>query len=146
MTVPEALRHPKVLLLALAYFFVVTGNYGIEFFLPSILQRWYSLELSALTWLVMLPPTLAMVGQLAVGWSSDRTKERRWHTVTPIVIGAIAIMLVTQTSGHAAADDPPLHGRGRRFQGVSAGVLVAAKPVPHRSRGGRQHRSHQLGG
>ncbi len=99
MTVTEALRHPKVLLLALAYFFVVTGTYGIEFFLPSILQRWYSLELSALTWLVMLPPTLAMVGQLVVGWSSDRTKERRWHTVTPIVLGAIAIVLVTKTQG-----------------------------------------------
>jgi ACS family tartrate transporter-like MFS transporter len=99
MTVVEALRHPTVLLLALAYFFVVTGNYGIEFFLPSILQRWYSLELSALTWLVMLPPMLAMVGQLAVGWSSDRTKERRWHTVAPILIGAIAIVLVTKTRG-----------------------------------------------
>jgi MFS transporter, ACS family, tartrate transporter len=99
MTVPEALRHPKVLLLALAYFFVVTGTYGIEFFLPSILQRWYSLQLSSLTWLVMLPPTLAMVGQLIVGWSSDRTKERRWHTVVPIVIGAIAIVLVTRTQG-----------------------------------------------
>jgi ACS family tartrate transporter-like MFS transporter len=99
MTVPEALRHPKVLLLALAYFFVVTGTYGIEFFLPSILQRWYSLQLSSLTWLVMLPPTLAMVGQLIVGWSSDRTKERRWHTVVPIVMGAIAIVLVTRTQG-----------------------------------------------
>jgi MFS transporter, ACS family, tartrate transporter len=99
MTVPEALRHPKVLLLALAYFCVVTGNYGIEFFLPSILQAWYSLELSALTWLVMLPPTLAMVGQLAVGWSSDRTKERRWHTVAPIVVGAAAILLVSQSRG-----------------------------------------------
>jgi ACS family tartrate transporter-like MFS transporter len=99
MTVPEALRHPKVLLLALAYFFVVTGTYGIEFFLPSILQRWYSLELKAITWLVMLPPTLAMVGQLAVGWNSDRARERRWHTATPILFGAVAIVLVTQTRG-----------------------------------------------
>ena len=99
MTVLEAMRHPKVLLLALAYFFVVTGTYGIEFFLPSILQRWYSLRLDALTWLVMLPPTLAMVGQLAVGWSSDRTKERRWHTVVPIVLGGFAILFVTRTQG-----------------------------------------------
>src|SRR5436309_13668729 len=39
MTVLEALRHPKVLLLALAYFCTVTGSYGVEFFLPSILQQ-----------------------------------------------------------------------------------------------------------
>jgi MFS transporter, ACS family, tartrate transporter len=99
MTVLEALRHPKVLLLALAYFCAVTGNYGLEFFLPSILQNWYSLDLKAITWLVMLPPTLAMLGQLAVGWSSDRARERRWHTAVPILIGAVAIVLVTQTQG-----------------------------------------------
>lgn len=43
MTVLEALSHPKVLLLALAYFCIVTGSYGIEFFLPSILKDWYGL-------------------------------------------------------------------------------------------------------
>jgi ACS family tartrate transporter-like MFS transporter len=44
MTVLEALRHPKVMLLTAAYFFVVTGNYGIEFFLPSIFENWYGLS------------------------------------------------------------------------------------------------------
>src|SRR6185295_17945721 len=44
MTVLEALRHPKVLLLALAYFCIVTGSYGVEFFMPSILQQWYHLK------------------------------------------------------------------------------------------------------
>ncbi len=44
MKVTEALRHPKVLLLALVYFLAVTGSYGVEFFLPSILERWYALK------------------------------------------------------------------------------------------------------
>jgi ACS family tartrate transporter-like MFS transporter len=91
LTLFDALRQPKVLLLALAYFLVVTGNYGIEFFLPSILERWYGLKLGTLTWLVMLPPTLALLGQLACGWSSDRTRERLWHTVVPMVCGAIGL-------------------------------------------------------
>ncbi len=91
LTLIDALRQPKVLLLALAYFLVVTGNYGIEFFLPSILERWYGLRLGTLTWLVMLPPTLALLGQLACGWSSDRTRERLWHTVVPMVCGAIGL-------------------------------------------------------
>ena len=47
MTVLEALRHPKVLWLAAAYFFVVSTSYGVEIFLPSILEKWYSLNLSA---------------------------------------------------------------------------------------------------
>ena len=91
LTLIDALRQPKVLLLSLAYFLVVTGNYGIEFFLPSILERWYGLKLGTLTWLVMLPPTLALLGQLACGWSSDRTRERLWHTVVPMVCGAIGL-------------------------------------------------------
>src|SRR5262249_19391196 len=44
MTLLEALRHPKVLVLATVYFLVVTGSYGVEFFMPSILERWYALK------------------------------------------------------------------------------------------------------
>jgi MFS transporter, ACS family, tartrate transporter len=100
MTVLEALHHPKVLLLALAYFCIVTGSYGIEFFLPSILQQWYHLKLDAITWLVILPPMLALAGQLFVGWNSDRTKERRFHVVVPIALGALALALAPLTQGH----------------------------------------------
>jgi MFS transporter, ACS family, tartrate transporter len=100
MTVLEALQHPKVLLLALAYFCIVTGSYGIEFFLPSILQQWYHLKIDTITWLVILPPMLALAGQLFVGWNSDRTKERRFHVVVPITLGALALALAPLTQGH----------------------------------------------
>ena len=99
MTVLEALRHPKVLLLALAYFCIVTGSYGIEFFLPSILKDWYGMNFNQLTWLVMLPPMLGLAGQLFVGWSSDKHKERRFHAVVPIAIGACAVGLAPFTRG-----------------------------------------------
>jgi ACS family tartrate transporter-like MFS transporter len=100
MTVLEALRHPKVLLLALAYFGCTTANYGVEFFLPSILQNWYNLKLNSITWLVILPPMVALCGQLFVGWNSDRTKERRYHAVVPIVLGATALALAPLTEGN----------------------------------------------
>ncbi len=100
LTLGEALRHPKVLILAAAYFCCVTANYSIEFFLPSILQRWYSLKIDAITWLVLLPPIIALSGQLFVGWNSDRTKERLFHTIIPICLGALAMMAVPSTQGH----------------------------------------------
>jgi ACS family tartrate transporter-like MFS transporter len=99
MTVREALSHPRVLLLALAFFGTATGSIGIEFFLPSILQDWYQLKMDALTWLIVLPPLLAVFGQLLFGWSSDRFKERRWHAVVPIVMGAIALALAPGSQG-----------------------------------------------
>lgn len=100
MTVIEALRHPKVLLLALAYFCTVTGSYGIEFFMPSILKSWYDMDMNKLTWLIMLPPFVAMCGQLIAGWSSDHFKERRWHAVLPIVMGSAALGVMPHTQGH----------------------------------------------
>ncbi len=100
MTLLEAFRHPKVLVLAAAYFCSTSANYSMEFFLPSILQQWYSLDLNAITWLVILPPILALASQLFVGWNSDRTRERRLHAVVPICLGMIALAIVPWTRGH----------------------------------------------
>jgi len=98
----EALAHPKVLLLALAYFLGVSANYGLEFFLPSILKDWYKLPIDTITSLLMLPPAAALAGQLFAGWHSDLKKERRLHTVVPLVVGAVMLLLVSQTQGHLA--------------------------------------------
>jgi ACS family tartrate transporter-like MFS transporter len=92
MSLLEAFSHPKVLMIAAAYFFVVTGNYGLEFFLPSILKKWYDLSLDRVTSLVIIPPLGSLVGQLFVGWSSDRTRERRLHSSLPIYMGATALV------------------------------------------------------
>lgn len=100
MTVLQALKHPKVLLLALVYFCTVTGSYGIEFFMPSILKSWYDMDMNQLTWLIMLPPAVAMAGQLVMGWSSDHFKERRWHAVLPIVMGSAALGIMPHTRGN----------------------------------------------
>ena len=100
MSLWDGLRHPKVFALSFAYFCTVTGSYGVVFFLPSILDAWYSLKYSQLAWLTTLPAIMALLGQWFVGWSSDRTKERRWHTVVPIVIGAAAIAVAPMTRGN----------------------------------------------
>ncbi len=100
MSLWQGLRHPKVLLLSFSYFCTVTGSYGVVFFLPSILDRWYSLKYTQLAWLTTLPALMALAGQLFIGWNSDRTRERRWHTVLPIVIGASAIALAPATQGN----------------------------------------------
>jgi MFS transporter, ACS family, tartrate transporter len=102
MRLAEALRHPRVLLLALVYFLAVTGSYGVEFFLPSILERWYALEYGTLTSLILLPPVLGLTGQLLVGWSSDRRRERRLHTAFPMALSALGLLVATQSRGHLA--------------------------------------------
>jgi ACS family tartrate transporter-like MFS transporter len=100
MTMGEAFRNPKVLLLAIAFCCSVTANYGYEFFFPSILKAWYSLNLNEITWLVILPPCLALGSQLFVGWNSDRTGERRCHAAFSIIIGLVALGLAPLTQGN----------------------------------------------
>lgn len=100
MKVSEALRHPKVLLMAWAYFSIVTCSYSIEFFMPSVLNDWYHMNLNTLTWLIILPPALALVGQLLGGWSSDHFQERRLHACLPIVVGATALACAPMTQGN----------------------------------------------
>ena len=100
MTVLEALSHPRVLLLALAYFCMTTGSIGMELFMTSILNDWYHPGPDTLKWLIILPPAAALVGQLVAGWSSDRFKERRWHAVVPIVLGSASMGLLPQTQGN----------------------------------------------
>jgi MFS transporter, ACS family, tartrate transporter len=94
MSWAAALKQPRVLWLAAAYFFIVTGNYGVEFFLPSILKQWYNMPLDRLTSLLILPPIGSLVGQILVGWNSDRVHERRLHAVLPIYFGAAALAIV----------------------------------------------------
>ena len=99
MTIGQALAHPKVLALAAAYFFVVTGNYGVELYMASILKDWYGLEIKDLAWLIVIPAIGSLIGQRFVGWNSDRMHERRWHASLPIVFGAIALALTPGSNG-----------------------------------------------
>jgi ACS family tartrate transporter-like MFS transporter len=100
MSVLQGLMDPKVLLLSLAYFGIVTANYGIELFLPSVVKQWYpDLQPGTIALLVMIPSLLVIPGQLIVGWTSDHYRERRWHSVVPVVLGAIFLVLATQTQG-----------------------------------------------
>jgi ACS family tartrate transporter-like MFS transporter len=100
MTVVDALTHPRVLLLALAYFLAVTASYGVEFFLPTVLLRWYSLSYKEVGALVVLPPILALAAILGNGWSSDRFRERRFHASVPVLIGGIFLAMTPLTRGN----------------------------------------------
>ena len=86
MTIRQALANPKVLGLAAAYFFVVTGSYGVEFYMASIVRDWYGIDVNKVGYLIVIPAIGALIGQRLIGWNSDRTHERRWHASLPIIL------------------------------------------------------------
>jgi sugar phosphate permease len=91
MTIWQALRHPPVLILTAGLFFTYTGGYAFWFWFPTMLQRftgWKSVQL--IGWIGAIPFLAGLVGMLLLGWSSDRTGERRWHFAIPQLTAALA--------------------------------------------------------
>src|SRR5712692_2196253 len=92
MSILQALRHPAVLILTAGLFFAYTGGYAFWFWFPTMLQRltgWTDLQ--RIGWVGAIPFITGLIGMLVLGWSSDRTRERRWHFAIPQLTSAIAL-------------------------------------------------------
>ncbi|HTP65636.1 MAG TPA: MFS transporter [Geobacteraceae bacterium] len=90
-TVWQALSDGEVLKLCLIYFMWITGFWGFNFWMPTVLKAVSGWSNAAVGWVVVIPMTLALLGFLYVGHSSSRTGEKRWHVAVPLFIGAIGI-------------------------------------------------------
>jgi len=91
VTIPQALRHPPVVLLTLGLFFCYTGGYAFWFWMPTMLQRLTGWSTQRVGWIGAIPFIVGLVGMLLLGWNSDRTRERRWHFAIPQLTGALAL-------------------------------------------------------
>lgn len=85
----QALHHRDVILLTFCYFFALTGNYGIAFWLPTLLKRLSGLSDVNVTLLASLPYLAGFVFQQLNGWHSDRTHERRWHAALAVLLSGV---------------------------------------------------------
>jgi ACS family tartrate transporter-like MFS transporter len=74
----QALTEPKVLLLTLVYFLIVTSAYGFEMWLPTILKPLAKGDDFIASAYSAIPNVVATVVMVIVGIISDRARERRW--------------------------------------------------------------------
>ena len=89
----QALRHREVIILTVAYFFIVSTHYGFTFWLPSIIKQQSGSSNLRVTLISAIPYCVGFAAILLVGWSSDRTKERRWHTALSILAASMGLFL-----------------------------------------------------
>jgi ACS family tartrate transporter-like MFS transporter len=92
-SIAQAFRHREVILLTLAYFFVVTSVYGFNFWLPTIVKKLSGSSNLATTLLAAIPYCVGLASILLIGWSSDRTRERRWHTALSMIAAGLGLLL-----------------------------------------------------
>ncbi len=75
----QALFNPKVLLLALNYFGIVTASLGMLIFIPQIIKSLGVTSNMTVGWLTMIPYICGAIALVVWGRISDRMNERRWN-------------------------------------------------------------------
>ena len=93
VTLREALLSARLWLVSVPYLCIVIAFYGVSFWLPQIVQANSALGSATVVLLSAIPYVAATVGLVAVGASSDRFAERRWHVAIPCLIGATGFVL-----------------------------------------------------
>ncbi|WJR80903.1 MFS transporter [Bradyrhizobium sp. NP1] len=117
--VGQALRNPRVLGYCLWYLLVVTGLYGVGFWMPQVVRA-LGFSVSEVGWLVAIPSVVTAA--LMIPWSvhSDRSGERLWHTILPALVAVAGLLLA------AKGGTPALIMTG--FTLASVGVFSAIPP------------------
>ncbi len=96
----EALRHPQVIILALACFCYITNSVGLSSWLPKIVQRISGLSTTQVILISGIPWLVAIPMMLVTAWHSDKTGERRWHAAIPLFLVGLALSLSIAAGNH----------------------------------------------
>jgi sugar phosphate permease len=98
----DIFRDGRVWALSFAYLCGVMGFYGVNFWMPTIIQEFgidktNYLEVGLLS---MIPWGSAAVIMVLVGTHSDKTGERYWHTINSYLVAALGLLGLALV-GHA---------------------------------------------
>jgi MFS family permease len=74
------LWHPAVLILAVYNFMALMAEWGVNFWLPTVLKE-TGLTIGTVGMLAALPYLLGIAMMILVARSSDRLRERKWHMI-----------------------------------------------------------------
>ncbi len=118
-SIGQALLNPKVLALALVYFGAVAANYGVGFFLPTIVKG-FGLSNAVTGWVTAIPYVVGTLGMVWYSRRSDKKLERKGHAAVALLIAAVGLIAATMT------EDPTLKIMAFSF---SAFGVFAVLPV-----------------
>jgi len=89
----SVLGNGKVWLLAFVYFAIVSGLYGVSFWLPTIIKAMGIVDPLRVGFVSTIPWAFGIVAMVLVAHSADARREYRWHTAVSCVVGAVGLML-----------------------------------------------------
>ena len=135
---------PTLWLFTTIYLLIVMGVYGINFWLPSIIQQTGVRSVLSIGWITAASYFVSAVLAVTISRRAERRNEKRWHAATAAALGGAGLALSA-----AFADNTWLPLPSSRWQRRRAHVDVAVLELPgldaRRSRRGRGSCSDQLG-
>ncbi|CAM2157818.1 putative metabolite transport protein NicT [Paraburkholderia tropica] len=84
------IRDRRLWLMAGIYFCVVLGQYGLTFWLPTIIRRTGVADPLWVGILTAIPYICAIIALPLLGTSADKRRERRFHLAIPMLVAAAA--------------------------------------------------------
>ncbi|OCZ97509.1 MFS transporter [Achromobacter xylosoxidans] len=91
----QVLRDPAIYGMALTYFCLICGIYAVSFWLPTLLKLAGVQDTMQIGLYSAIPYVAAAVFMLWFARSSDRLRERRWHTLVPALLAGVALCIAT---------------------------------------------------
>jgi MFS transporter, ACS family, tartrate transporter len=119
-SVQRALLKPAVWLLALLYFTLLIGLYGISLWTPQIIRSFTGLTNVTAAIYSAIPYLVAAVAMVVVGNHSDRKRERAGHVAAAALVGAVGMIL----SAYSSSPVPGILA----LSVAAAGILSALPP------------------
>ena len=98
----RTLWHPGVLLLALYNFLALMAEWGVNFWLPTVLKE-TGLSIGTVGLLSTVPSAVGIIMMMAVASSSDRLQERKWHMVAATAAAGLPLLVLPFTTGDTLA-------------------------------------------
>jgi len=98
----DGLLNIRVVMLGGIDFSILLSAYAMGFWMPTFIKNAGTTDITTIGYLTAIPSLAALIGMLAIGASSDRMRERRWHIIVPFIIGAIAMGTSTFFSHNVA--------------------------------------------
>jgi ACS family tartrate transporter-like MFS transporter len=95
----ESMWNPRVLLLALNYFGIVTASLGMLFFIPQIIKSLGTFTNMQVGWLTMVPYICGGIALVVWGRVSDKMNERRWNLLLACVLSTGGLVMAGLTMG-----------------------------------------------
>jgi len=86
------LKDGRLWLGILVYFCIVMGQYGLTFYLPTLIKTAGIKGVLNIGLFTAIPYGAAVISMILFGLRSDKMRERRWHLVIPMYMGVIGLV------------------------------------------------------